>query len=393
MKVLIVDDNEKNRKLLCSLLTFRNVEVVEAKTGQDALGLVTPQIAFCVVDIRLPDIDGYEVARQIKKRYPQMPLIACTASVLAEEKKKLETAGLFDAVVLKPIDLKIFNEVVDVLLKAQGEKAESGAGAESSKASPPDTHAPRICKGLKILVVEDNPVNQRLLEFLLAKLGCQMESAGNGKVAVEKVSAGHYDLILMDLQMPVMSGCEAARIIRDTIDKTIPIIAVTAAAMKEDERECLASGMNDFISKPVDLQQLTEKIALWGGRKGESRAPAIATSKADQTSITRQRALRELGITEEMYDELIGIFIQQSEQTLVDLASAVARKDFQDIKRAAHYVKGSAGNLRLDEVHDVAQEIEQLAAAGQGLETILRKSRDLVVLLDMVKGHRGKGER
>lgn len=123
-------------------------------------------------------------------------------------------------------------------------------------------------QGLKILVVEDNIVNQKLFNLVLNKLGCIVDIASNGEIALSKVKTNPYDLILMDIQMPVMGGIETTVIIRNNINKTVPIIALTAAAMKEDEERCFACGMNDFITKPVEMNKLKEKIIKWTNRQG-----------------------------------------------------------------------------------------------------------------------------
>ncbi|MFH0790193.1 MAG: ATP-binding protein [Candidatus Omnitrophota bacterium] len=119
------------------------------------------------------------------------------------------------------------------------------------------------CQGLNILVVEDNMVNQKLLNLVLNNFGCKVDIASNGEIAVSKVKTNPYDLVLMDLQMPVMGGFEATEIIRASINRTLPIIALTAAAMKEDEEKCFSCGMNDFITKPVEINRLKEKIIKW----------------------------------------------------------------------------------------------------------------------------------
>ncbi len=116
MKVLIVDDDAKSRKLLADLLKVKNLEVVEAKNGKEALNFIAPDFKFCITDLRLPDIDGYEVSRQIKKKYPQLPIIAYTASALKEEMDKLMGTKLFDAILFKPVQLQDFNEVIERFL-------------------------------------------------------------------------------------------------------------------------------------------------------------------------------------------------------------------------------------------------------------------------------------
>ena len=127
------------------------------------------------------------------------------------------------------------------------------------------------CNGLKILVVEDNLVNQKLLQIVLKNLGCDVDIASNGQVAVEKVKIKQYDLVFMDIQMPVMGGYEATQLIRKQVSATLPIIALTAAAMREDEQKSLACGMNDFITKPVELSRLRKKIVQWGRPESGSK--------------------------------------------------------------------------------------------------------------------------
>jgi CheY-like chemotaxis protein len=116
MKVLIVDDDRKNRKLLCDLLELKNIDCVEARNGTEAIEIATPEIKFCIIDLRLPDISGYEVARHLKEKYPQIPMLAYTASVSQDELDKITTIKLFSGILLKPIQLKDFNEVIEKLL-------------------------------------------------------------------------------------------------------------------------------------------------------------------------------------------------------------------------------------------------------------------------------------
>jgi CheY-like chemotaxis protein len=122
-------------------------------------------------------------------------------------------------------------------------------------------------KKLRILVAEDNLVNQKLIRILLEKLGCEEEIVPNGKIAFEKATSEEYDLCLMDLQMPVMGGVEATRNIRKAGNTKLPIIALTAVAFKEGRDECLEAGMNDFLTRPVDPNKLKEKILEWTGHK------------------------------------------------------------------------------------------------------------------------------
>jgi CheY-like chemotaxis protein len=183
-------------------------------------------------------------------------MIAVSTDIRPGAAKKAREAG-FDVYLPKPIIKKDF---ILVLLTTLGDKRRYTEGEQIITRHLAEE---LYCKGSRILLVEDNVVNQKLLQIVLKNLGCETDLACNGQIAVEKVRSNQYDLVFMDLQMPVMGGCEAARIIRAEINKTLPIIALTAAVMKEDEENSLAAGMNDYIVKPVELHKLKEKIIQW----------------------------------------------------------------------------------------------------------------------------------
>ncbi len=122
------------------------------------------------------------------------------------------------------------------------------------------------CKGLKVLVAEDNKVNQKLIQILLKGLGCVVDLVNDGQEAVEALKDGEYDIVLMDLMMPVMGGLDATKVIYEELGKGVPIIALTAAAMKEDQEKCFAAGMKDYLAKPIDPKKLKEKLLKWSSR-------------------------------------------------------------------------------------------------------------------------------
>ncbi len=272
-KVLIVDDNRTNLDILGYMLESENLRVTSCSNGTDALERLADAretgdpFEICIVDIKMPDMNGYEVARRIKTAPDQFgnpPLLAFSSSTVSGGKKVSE-AG-FDGFLPKPIAKRKLLQTLEQLLGGgNGEREERGALVtqysfdEAAKQS------------VRILLVEDHPVNQRLAMLMLGKGGYQVEVANNGREACEKVVANpdKFDMILMDIQMPEMDGHEATRVIREKGFASIPIIALTAHAMKGELEKCLGSGMNDFITKPIKREAVFEKIREWvfAGRK------------------------------------------------------------------------------------------------------------------------------
>ena len=262
-KVLIVDDYEMAQRIAEIYCKELGLDVVgKCFSVADALSWMNrnfedggrkPDLVLC--DIRIPDADGFEFAKRIRlhKRFSDLKLIAMSLDVNPGMKQKSKEAG-FDFFLPKPIirgDLmKSIQEVFGNRLFAKSFSSQNGVNGSEFK-------------NLKILVAEDNSINQKLMDQLLNSLGCSHDFASNGLEAIERIKERSYDLVLMDLQMPQMGGLEAAQIIRRDINKTLPIIALTAAAMKKDQEQSLESGMNDYISKPINFSKLKEKIAAW----------------------------------------------------------------------------------------------------------------------------------
>jgi PAS domain S-box-containing protein len=264
-KVALVDDNPASRKITEYYCLEAGMRVVyQGQTAEDALSWLKEQAEMpdlIITDVMMPGMNGYDFAREAKKieRAGTVKMIAITSDARPGAARIAQESG-FDAYVPRPVTKANFVKVVETTL---GDKRSGGAQDQIVTRHLTEE---LVCKGLKVLVAEDNAVNQKLLQIVLTQLGCESEIASNGRVAVEKVKSGHFDLVLMDLQMPVMGGCEAARVIRAEVSRTLPIVALTAAAMKEDETSSLEAGMNDFITKPVELHKLKEKIVHWTGK-------------------------------------------------------------------------------------------------------------------------------
>jgi len=228
----------------------------------------------CIIDIMMPGMDGYEVARRIRGQFGSIPLLAFSSSV-APGALKSQEAG-FDAFLSKPVRRERLFQVLGQLIGGAGTSGQ--AGDPPAERSSTDGGQP-----VRILLVEDNPVNQSLATIMLNKGGCQVEVAENGKEAVERFTAtpDMFDLIFMDVQMPRMDGLEATRKIRqieqlrDLPKSAAPtIIAMTANALQGDRERCLAAGMNDYLSKPIRSREIQGMIEKWGKARRQPTAEA-----------------------------------------------------------------------------------------------------------------------
>jgi len=256
-QILVVDDNLTNRCILKNQLEIWKLLPTLASSGAEALEILAAGGKFDLVltDMQMPDMDGCELAQNIQKLYSELPIILLSS--VGDERNK-QYAGLFRSILTKPIKQEMLCKLIINELRGKGKHAPEVQPVQQKLSADFATEHP-----LNILVAEDNLVNQKLTLKILSKLGFDAALAENGKVAVEMASQQPYDVILMDVQMPEIDGLEATRIIRQGMEIQPFIIAMTANAMKEDRDECLKAGMNDFLSKPVKLEELVNMLAKW----------------------------------------------------------------------------------------------------------------------------------
>jgi two-component system, sensor histidine kinase and response regulator len=260
-KVLILDDNHQSLEILKSYCRLIEVDVVLCtSSGISALEWLAREgeTVDCIIsDIMMPKMDGFTFARKVKEnpRLSRAKLIALTSDAIPGIADQTNRVG-FDAFLSKPFTKA---ELYEILRAVFGD-------TRKDKRQIITRHLAHelLTKGISVLIVEDNPLNQKLMGILLQQMGCAYELAGNGREAIEKVGQKRYDVILMDLQMPVMDGLEASKAIRNQLNLKTPIIALTAHVFKEDEEKCRAAGMDDFITKPVEIKTLREKLLKWG---------------------------------------------------------------------------------------------------------------------------------
>jgi CheY-like chemotaxis protein len=270
-KVLIVDDNLNNLKILAEVLTKAGLRAVTISTSEETLPALqaaskeNKPFDLCILDLHMPGMDGYEVAKQIRDYnndldISQIPILA-VSSTFARRSWKYRDAG-FDAFLPKPIRGETLLELVARLLgEGKSEKDKERRKSLLTQHSLEED----VKQSVRILMAEDNELNRKFATFMLSKAGYRLEVVFNGKEAVDKFLSDPegFDLILMDIQMPVMDGKEATRMIREKGFTQIPIIALTAASMKGDREKCLEAGMNDYISKPIKRDALYNMIKKW----------------------------------------------------------------------------------------------------------------------------------
>ncbi|MCK5580200.1 MAG: response regulator [Candidatus Omnitrophica bacterium] len=265
-RVFIIDDNQIARKIIRRCCEVMGLKIVgEADSPYSAMQKLDrifvdnenfPDLILC--DIVMEGMDGYELAQEIRKleKFDRTKCIAITADIKAEGSSEAP-GDVFDAYITKPVIIKeMIKTVVSVLCVEQGE-----GGQEVSKEV---ARKSQRFEDIKVLVVEDNQLSRDLIEVYLSVLGCQVEFAWDGEKAVEMVRENHYDICLMDLQMPVMDGEEAAKIIRADGNQELPIVVITARVLEEDRENCLkAAGVTDYLFKPVKEKELEEVIVRY----------------------------------------------------------------------------------------------------------------------------------
>jgi PAS domain S-box-containing protein len=363
LSVLVVDDNETNRRILQEVLTNWRMRPVTADGSAAALAALEKSIAgkhpFDVVllDAHMPAMDGFEVAKRIKqnRRLRGIKVIMLTSAGEPEDVAQCQALGI-DAYLTKPVkQSELFDAIISVL---------SPRKQMPSRASRPRKGS-STRRRLKLLLAEDNPVNQMLATRILEKLGHDVTVVGNGREAVSKAQASGFDLIIMDVQMPEMDGFEATAAIREwekTTGKHIPIVAMTAHAMKGDRERCLAAGMDGYVSKPIRIGDLEEAVIQATVAKQSS-----STEGANPTAggiMDEAAVLAGLGGNRKLLRDLARLFLADYPKQVTEIKIAIQRKDAERLRRAAHALKGSVGNFAAQRAFDAALQLEMMGKGG-----------------------------
>lgn len=378
LRVLILDDNKTSCEHLRSSLERRGVIVTAAEGLSDAsiayeeLASQPEQPVALVIDSEVGGGQGMDWLRQLRNLIPTFnPIVILLRSLIRD-------AGDADDGITSTLQKPALpSEICHALRKAlaSSEQPQNVASLERPNAQPADT-------GLHVLLAEDGDVNRVVLVGLLGLEGHRVTEVKDGQQAVEAWRRETFDAIFMDLQMPVMDGIEATRMIRaeETVDSHIPIIAITAAAMDDDHQRCLQAGMDDYLSKPVNVQEL--KRVLDGllnkhNRDGsadhneqdhliaiQSRQPTMLKAPASQTSINFQAPLSKLRYTSEQLKGLVMTLRIEVDQRLNELIQAIDTSDAKLLIRASHSLRSAAAMFEVRELVAIAEKVEVLSRKG-----------------------------
>ena len=388
LPVLVVDDNEANRRLLCEYLTRWQMcpePVASARAALQAIDTAQRESRphrLYLVDCRMPGMDGFELVQKINERVDAGAVTAMMLTSAAQRGDAARCRALGVAAYLtKPIgEVELMEAVTSALF--------APAAVDGAKSLITRHTLRQSRRQLSILLAEDNPVNQTLAIKLLEKLGHQVQVANNGAEALDAVHRGSFDVVLMDIQMPVMGGLEATRAIRQLeagLDRRTPIVAMTAHALTGDRETCLAAGMDDYVPKPINLQILAAALEAVTGVSQETpqdTAGAAAEDRKPSVSLYDRRVMMDnIGDDEELFLQLGRVFLDSYGERLEELRHALQQRDADKVYRAAHAIKGSVGVFAAETALHAALHLEQHAKAGE-LEGLAAAGRDLIAQVE-----------
>ncbi|MGH9384776.1 MAG: response regulator [Vicinamibacterales bacterium] len=389
LRILVVDDNATNRRILEELLRSWHMKPAAVRDAASALSTLRQAVKdgqrFDVVisDGQMPDVDGFMLARRIRedKRLAKTRIVMLTSMASGGDVGRCQRLGV-NGYLTKPVN---HSDLLDALA--------SLFGVASRVSTPSAKAAPR--RQLRVLVAEDNPVNRKLVTKILQKRGHKVKAVENGRAAVESITrpAGKvFDTILMDLQMPELGGLEATQAIRDHEKVTgahVPIVALTARAMQGDRERCLAAGMDGYVSKPIDADELIITVERFGDTGAKAR-PDASLAHVDKRPATgagdplfnEAAALAYTGGSRRLLKEVIAVFRSTRGASLRRIGAAIRRRDGEALREAAHAIKGPIATVGSTIGREVAAELElmgrfrrfeQSSAAYQRLSDHLRQ--------------------
>lgn len=358
--VVIVEENRTTLAMLVDLALAWNMNVVALYSTQRALTEMQAArragrpYAFAWIGADMPGMSGYELAQAVEEQnlaasvLLMLTLTSQTGNAVRLQKLSSTTR------LLKPIRR---GELLQAMLNAL-----DGAQRAASSSLLPPRHTEADARSLRILVAEDTPVNQVLISRTLEKLGHTASIANNGREALELLSKQCFHIIFMDVQMPEMDGFNATRTIRAQEKETgahIPIVAMTAHAMKGDRERCLESGMDDYVAKPVSSREIAAAI-----ERVFPLAPATAAGSGQWNAWTESRALVQVEGDEKLLHEIIAIFMEEAPKLLAKLRQAIATRDVELLERTAHNLKGQLGYLGAGAAAQKSRELEDTGHRG-----------------------------
>ena len=391
LRALIVDDNKTNREIQTSQLAAWGLRPLAVDSMDAALAALADAAragdpyGLGLLDLHMPGKDGLSLARAIKAdaTLVPFPLIMLTSGDSEHTLREALAAGI-QQYIRKPVRQ---SDLYECLLYVLGLDAQAGARTVQSAAPVPADQ--RVVPGGHILLAEDNLINQEVAKAMLENLGCSVVIVDNGRRAVEQVFTEMFDIVFMDCQMPELDGYAAALEIRRLENeqhqsRRMPIVALTAHALEGDRAKCLAAGMDDYITKPLQTADLSRMLRLWVRTGADQDELSVAVGRACDIQATKKEATMPLpgGVfddefnhadvlkrclgNQELMTSLLGVFLHQASEDLAEIQRGMSGGDAQAVLKAAHRLKGSAGNLALEPIRQSALELE-IRVREQGL--------------------------
>jgi CheY-like chemotaxis protein len=396
-RVLVVDDRPINRQIVQQQLTARGMEVDEADNGMTALNALAAAAEagkpydVVLIDMKMPRIDGSTLGRLILSEpdWAHPKLVLMTSMHAGDSAQPLLKSGFSDYLVKPVKESRLLQSLLKVLAPEQVPSVVDELFQEES--STPDKGQE---KSLKILIVEDTPINLKLVQHQIRLLGHQWDAVENGKAALEKLTQHQYDIVLMDCQMPVMDGYEATKALRklEGEDRHTVVIGMTAYAMQGDREKCLAAGMDDYLSKPVMVKDLKVTLQRWSSTvKGNLNVARSSfqeeTSKEPIALIPDLSAdlvdwfhLQEIAGGDASFQlEMVQEFVKNAEIFLAEAKQALAAKDCLTLANKAHQIKGGSASVAVRSMSEIAAKLEQ-----QAKSTKLEGADELITELERI---------
>jgi two-component system sensor histidine kinase/response regulator len=368
LKILVVDDHQTNRRILKGILKQWKTQTTCVEGAREALSQLASAAAakqpyqLLLTDANMPEMSGFAMVEEIRRR-PELspvPVMMLTSGGHHDDSERCRNLGIL-FYLYKPVRKR---ELLSAILAALGQSI----GASSA---PVSTEQRSQAQGLQILLVEDNRVNQLVATHMLEKMGHSPAVAGNGLIALSLLAKHTFDLVLMDVQMPEMDGLTATQNIRHSERSTsrhLPIIAMTAHAMKGDRERYIDAGMDGYVSKPISGDVLEETIAtvMRGQRDGipanSSPTPEVDTPPASPMTWNMADTLERLGGDEKLLQEVLEIFVQEVPRHMSSLKRAILEGNASDTEEISHTLKGELGYLGIPQLSRRAAELEELGA-------------------------------
>jgi PAS domain S-box-containing protein len=360
LRVLVVDDNKTNRLILDEMLTNWRMNPTTVDGGRAALEEMDKAVKagtpfqLALLDGMMPQMDGFELAECIR----QTPALRETTLMVLSSAGNLGGSARcrelgIDYCLMKPVkQSELLDSIVSALSVATADEATATADAERPKGTT----------SLHVLLAEDGLVNQKVAVNLLEQRGHKVKIANNGQEAVDAVNSESFDAVLMDVQMPAMDGFEATAIIRKGEAESgghVPIIAMTAHAMKGDRERCIEAGMDGYIAKPIRAIDLYNTVEATVARLRKSQTRDSETSQ-EKGILDRDRILEQVGGSEETLKEIVGLFAVESVKLMKRMQDAITNEDATGLQRAAHTFKGSVRLFGAERVAAAAQRLEEM---------------------------------